>query len=348
MKKEAATSLGDRIKFIATVIGIASPILALATFIGLKPEKRKAIEWEYVAKGSLVNATTASPDKVEVTYEGRKIKQLTTLSGRLSNLGAIPIDGSDIKDGAMPSLTFSIPVIAAEVKGYNRDGIKASIATDKSTVRIEHGLLNPGDSIGVQILIDGDPGEIASLPKLKCRILGIEEPQTRYPANSAPKIGVTYFRLPPAGEYLVLITASIFSLFILVMPFIVGADVFKSPSKSLANALLQTRKEIPPLKAAEAVKSRFASAVFIKFPSPKDTRAREIVNSVIVEADDSPEDVLTRCAKAVEDQLLPKSAFELIRWVDIGELIAVLMLVVFGVCLALILAGSWCRLMGIS
>src|ERR1044071_10361358 len=78
----------EKIKLIATIVGILSPILALATFIGFKPEKTKSLEWVYLSKSSLVNTTAASSEKIEVVYDGRKIKQLSVVSARLSNPGA--------------------------------------------------------------------------------------------------------------------------------------------------------------------------------------------------------------------------------------------------------------------
>jgi hypothetical protein len=171
----------EKFKLIAAVIGIASPILAFATFLGLKPEKRKALEWEYLSKSSLVNPSAAAVEKIEVSYEQRKIKQLTVISARLVNVGAIPIDGNDVKDGAFPTVTFTngVNVIGAEIKDRTPSNLKAAITFGTNYVRLEHGLLNPTDSVLLQLVLEGDPGELTSLPPVAYRISGITTPTTR-------------------------------------------------------------------------------------------------------------------------------------------------------------------------
>ena len=80
MRTETSLHRLEQIKLILTIVGVLSPIIALATFLGFKPEKRKALEWEYVAKGSLVDPSVVSVEKIKVVYDGREITQLTTRS----------------------------------------------------------------------------------------------------------------------------------------------------------------------------------------------------------------------------------------------------------------------------
>src|ERR1017187_589695 len=204
----------ERLKLLLAIFGALSPIISIAAFLGLQPEKRKALEWEYVTKSSLVNAS-ATNFSIIVLYGSRQIQQLTTVSARLTNTGGAPIQETDVESTVSgrkyPSVDFAstkAKVLNCNITGSNRPNITASCAVADNSVRLEHGLLNPGDSISVEIRLEGDPGDIHHLPRVTYRIAGIPSESTRYPSAGDTPVRVALLSMPLALEWAVLAVAS--------------------------------------------------------------------------------------------------------------------------------------------
>jgi hypothetical protein len=85
------------------------------------------------------------------------------VSARLTNIGGAPIQETDVESTSngrrYPSVDFSstkAKVLNCNITGSNPAKITASCAVANNSVRLEHGLLNPGDSISVEIRLEGD------------------------------------------------------------------------------------------------------------------------------------------------------------------------------------------------
>jgi hypothetical protein len=200
------SSWAEQLKPWAPIIAICSLILTLATFVGLKPEKRKRLEWQYLSKSTLINQGLGR-EKITITYDERKIPQLTTVMGKLVNTGDLPIDSSDVKDQSFASLTFANPILAAEIKAVNPRGIKATTEIRApNTVVIDHGLLNPGDAVTVQVILEGEVG--TNLPPVDYRIAGIKEAVTTFEPQRRP-VGVVLIKAAPVTTFLLLFCGSV-------------------------------------------------------------------------------------------------------------------------------------------
>jgi len=260
-----SSDVAEKIKIVGTVVGIVSAVAAVATFIGFKPEKRKVIEWEYVSKSSLVNPATSATEKIQVFYDARQIKQLTVITAKLSNTGSLAVDGSD---EMYPVVKFSEKVIRADTKEPNRLGIRAEARFDEHSVEIRHGLLNPGDSIPIEILIEGDPGKITAFPPVLYRISGIEQPVTRYPAAVQARVGVAYFNFARPLEYLILIFVSfapvLFSLLVAAGIALSLESMF--PEKKLAR-ILKNPASIS-VREGNSAQDKLAKKVYVDLPRP--------------------------------------------------------------------------------
>jgi len=341
--KRESGSLSEKIKLIATIIGIASPILALLTFVGLKPDKTKLLEWEYISKSTLVNSSAESVDKIEVAYSGRKIKQLTAISGRLSNVGSLPIDSSDVKDGAYPEIHFPSEVISAEMKGANRNGIKASVKTSGTSVFIEHGLLNPGDSIAVSLLVEGDFPDTNALPKVNFRILGIEEPSTRYPATKVDRASVVFFSFSKPIEFIVLIAASCSFLLCIAFVAVGGDSILKQvlPSKQIRRITEGAISSFNPDQKFSFQK-HLAARYFFELRSPSDKLARTLIEETPISDGESHRDFAERVAVLVRKQLTQSSFISRLLRVKV-EIFAVSLFIIVTVATALVFAACWHR-----
>jgi hypothetical protein len=224
-KSSRTTQLFDLIRQWSPLIAV---IVAVATFLGLQPSKKKLLEWEYVAKNTLVNPSIGPVEKIEINYDGQKIDQLTAISGRLVNSGQVPISSNPDELEEPPQLEFSdqTRIIGATItsrknaNGTTISDLKASCVITDNILRIDHGLLNPGDSVYVQILLQGDPGDIDQLPQVTYRIANIIEPSTRYPESKSEKPNPVFFDFSKSINFLLLLFSTLLPLMM------IGASLF--------------------------------------------------------------------------------------------------------------------------
>ncbi len=338
----------EKIKLIATIVGILSPILALATFIGFKPEKKKQLEWEYLSKSSLVNTSAASSDKIEVSYDGRKIKQLSVISARFSNSGALPVDSTDVKDGAFPTVVFpsSVTVIGAQIKGRVPSNLKAEISYGTNYVRLEHGLLNGSDFIEMQILLEGDPGDIAALPTVSYRISGIAAAITRFPSAPPRRVGPAFFGMPSVTEYFVLVLASLPPLFCLLGVWIISEQAIKStfPEKQLAKrySSIVSAADSPAVTTPQ-LQELLAKQAFLSLSTPIDARARDIIQNFKVQTGETKIQYQERLRQKLLDEITPKSLLGRVKAMDKGDAFGALVFLVVGASSAMVMFASWYR-----
>lgn len=235
----------EQLKSIVPIFGPLSFLLALATFIGFKPEKGKQLEWYYSSKSSLINTSAASSDKIAISYDGQKIRQLSVIAARLTNSGNLPIEAADVKDGAFPTVTFpsGSAVIGAQIKNRLPPNLRADVIHGTNFVRVEHGLLNPSDFIEVQILLEGETGDIKTLPEASFRIAGITKAITRFPSDTTSSVRPAYFSMPRGLEYFILFFASSATLVLLIVSVAFSIDAVnaafpkRSLDKKLSNAI---------------------------------------------------------------------------------------------------------------
>src|SRR5882724_5947051 len=91
-QRKTAADWKERIKFIATLLGICSPIIAIATFFGLRPERHKELEMRYLQPASLMNTDPTTEGKLRVRFGDREIARLVKQSINIQNVGTIPIE----------------------------------------------------------------------------------------------------------------------------------------------------------------------------------------------------------------------------------------------------------------
>ena len=335
------SEVAEKIKIIGTAVGIVSALAAVATFIGFKPEKKKVIEWEYISKSSLVNPATPATEKIQVSYDGRQIKQLTVVTAKLSNTGALSVEGSD---EMYPTVKFSEKVIRADTKEPNRLGVRAEAQFDEHSVEIRHGLLNPGDSIPIEILIEGDPGKISGFPPVLYRISGIEQPVTRYPAPVQARVGIAYFDFGRPIEYLILIFASFVPLlFSLLVAAGIGLSVESMyPERKLVKILKNPASV--SVREGNSAQEKLAKALYVDLPSPLDKAAEKLVRETNQNPGDSQDDYVVRVTTAVKSQVMPTGISERLQRLDKGAVVVFATTAVLTIASVLVAIGSWHRL----
>jgi len=140
---------------IGSVLTVAS--ICVALYFGLRPSPQKSLELQYHAKLSLITDEVGSLPQYKVLYGDRVVSNLTKLSATLINTGDIPITPSDVEEP--PSLTApSGSILEARIVRSQPPNILASCLVEGNKVTIEHGLLNPGDLLTFELVLDTDPG----------------------------------------------------------------------------------------------------------------------------------------------------------------------------------------------
>jgi hypothetical protein len=346
MPVKTDTNFGEKIKTVAAGLAIVSAVVAVASFIGFKPERKKLLEWEYVSKSSVVNPAAPGTEKIQILYENRRIKQLTVVTARLTNIGSIPIDESDVKDGVFPSVRFSnTTVISAETKEANRPAIKASAAFDDHSVRIQHGLLNPGDSIPVQILLEGDPGEVTRLPQVVYRIAGIGDSVTRYPSTNTPRVGVAFFTFTRWFEYLVIIVATFTPLLGLMAVAAVAASSIDDMYPERALRRLENSPELVVSQdPGSSLNEVVAKAVTKRLPMRLAGQAEQVFATLPRKSGEEMEDYVKRSVQALRERILTIGWWDRLQLIDGANILAFFVFLLITAALGLVLFAAWVRL----
>jgi hypothetical protein len=341
--------LMERVKAYLPLFTVLSAIVALFTFIGLKPEKEKELEWEYLSRNSLVNSSAAETDKIRVSFDGRPIRQLTVISARLNNSGDLPIASNDINDGRYPTVKFNdtVTVIAAEIKMQNPADVVAHLFVDANKITVNHGLLNPGDWIGVQILVEGDPGDVSQLPAATARISGITSLTTRYPAPTTKNVGVAYFQFSRLTEIFLLILASMvpsIALIYVVMAIHSELGQYLSAKKAAINVRMITNNYAEERQMTESERERLGTKFQDAIPFPWRMAITKLVDTAPIRDGETIAEFLKR----IEPSLLretPKNFIGRLRVLDSGAVSGVALITLVTVPITLLLVGAWYRVL---
>ena len=167
-------------------------------------EREKALSVRYVARLSLISSEAKATSNVRIIYDSQDVQSLWVLSVRLENTGNQPIELTDIEKPL--SLIFkSAKVLGAEIGDRNPRDIEATTSYSENAVFVQHGLMNPGDWLGFEILFDGAP----DWPEASFRISGISAPIVVLPPDGPTEFKLTFFSIPRQIEYFLLGITSI-------------------------------------------------------------------------------------------------------------------------------------------
>lgn len=154
--------------WILTVIGL------LVGYIYFRANRKiQRIEWWVVSDQLLIPAAIAeglNPD-VAVTVGGDTVKQPRIFELKIRNTGTVSLRMADM-DGSFHVRVLGPGTRALRMTTTKLPGPRSSAAAETEYDYLSHGagdirymvptfLLNPGDSVALQLLLDGDGGEIS-------------------------------------------------------------------------------------------------------------------------------------------------------------------------------------------
>lgn len=152
-----------------SALGVIVAIVFGVISVVYKRRSRKALAYEVLSNVSLVTVRQEllkdNPDAIEIRYHGTLVNDVRVLVMRIWNAGNVPIVPSDyhkpimiVVDGKMltAAITKSVP-IELQNEVLDRAGL---LPDNMSLVQLHPVLLNPGDSITIQVLLTDSLGVI--------------------------------------------------------------------------------------------------------------------------------------------------------------------------------------------
>lgn len=150
-----------------TVVGAIG--IAVALLIYFWQRKPKTLDYSVVSNVPLVSHAAGMVGNLEVVYNRQSVKDPRLLVVRIKNTGKVAIVGEDYVEG--PSIHFGSPVEvidAFQVGGSSPNMVQLiAVGHGHGPVEPEVGLLNSGEYFDLQMLLDGDPGDVTASARFK-------------------------------------------------------------------------------------------------------------------------------------------------------------------------------------
>lgn len=147
-------------------LGVGAIVLTLVLF--WSERRSKALSYAVFSNRSLVNVPTKFP--IKVLYEESLVSCPQLLVWRLVNSGTKPIEVDDF-ESPIAFQPKGSKVLSSNVTLTRPSAFRPKIEQDGETVFLKPTLLNPGDMVEVQMLLDGQPAEFS----MESRISGIAQ-----------------------------------------------------------------------------------------------------------------------------------------------------------------------------
>jgi len=151
----------------ATLIGIAGIIITV-WYAKFTPGA-KSIELTIASKSALNDIGESNINDLEIAFEGEYIDNPSLTVLTIENNGLESIRSSDFEKNLKIILDDDVNILKVSKSSSNPGWLEPIIVAAESTVELSPILLNPNDSISINILSDGYPSEIET----QSRIAGI-------------------------------------------------------------------------------------------------------------------------------------------------------------------------------
>ncbi|MBY0551878.1 MAG: hypothetical protein K2W95_31630 [Candidatus Obscuribacterales bacterium] len=132
-------------------------------------QKNKSLTYEVLWRNPLVNVRGAARRKLDVRYEGKSVHDADLVLIKIWNNGHLPINASEFLSGVFINMNPTAEIISATitetVPGDLEDRLKGKPLlqgiTDQHKLELSALLLNPQDSITIQLVVRRAVGRIA-------------------------------------------------------------------------------------------------------------------------------------------------------------------------------------------
>ncbi|MCW2237554.1 hypothetical protein [Azospirillum canadense] len=220
-----STIRSPRIEAASLIVAILSVLVAV--YFGIKTENKKEITIRYLTERNLVSIEASKTNGLDITFQGKPVKSPWIASIRIENTGDIPIDQKDIESPT--TIIFpNAAVLDARIVEQQPANIDSTVNNAGNYLAVIHKLLNPGDSITIDVFLDGNPSNKFST----FRIAGIKNPVEVLISNEQTQNYVTVIPLPNSAQYSALTLSSLATLALLAFASYIVFDYVASALKS--------------------------------------------------------------------------------------------------------------------
>ena len=154
------------------VVGLAGLVIAVAalaaSFVIYRWQRqRKSLGCAVITNRPLL--AFQSPFAVSVHHAGRLVDKPRLVVMRVANTGSLPIEVGDY-ERQIAIMFAGCDVLSVEVTGVHPAELRPILSIKGDAITMEPCLLNPGDVIELQILLDG----ASATPQTNCRTVGVQ------------------------------------------------------------------------------------------------------------------------------------------------------------------------------
>lgn len=159
------TGLQSLLRSFVLVVTAAAATIAIYQFVS---PGTAALDITVSGKIQTLNNSGTGDDLIEVRYGGETVADLFQGTIRVQNSGGLPIEDSALKRPIR--IAMDQRLLSASIARTVPEGIEAGVRIDGAAALLTFDLLNPGDSIDIQIATDGDFGT----PRVSARVVGVK------------------------------------------------------------------------------------------------------------------------------------------------------------------------------
>jgi hypothetical protein len=154
---------------IGALVGLVAIIVTVALY--LLQRRRKSISYEVVSLTPLLSVKEEVRDRVQISFDGKKVSDAHMLIVKVRNSGNVPVLPSDYERSIQFGFGGQTQVMSAEMVETNPSGIDADVSVLSNSVTLRPVLLNAGDAITVRVLLAQYDGSF----DVTGRIVGVRE-----------------------------------------------------------------------------------------------------------------------------------------------------------------------------
>lgn len=163
-------------QFVGIIVG-----MAVAFLIFWLQQSRKELSYEIVSQTPLVSVQDEARSRLQISFDGKPVEDVTLIVLRLQNSGNVPITPADYIRPVTFNFGQSAAILSAEVTESVPSNIGASIKTVSDTVELAPVLMNGDDSMTLKVLLTRGDGTVSA----DARIVGVNQLLVRKTSTSS-------------------------------------------------------------------------------------------------------------------------------------------------------------------
>lgn len=174
--------------WIGVLITIISIIVAIVIY--RRQTQRKSLSAFVEIFSPLLTISKDVSNQIEITFEGKPVKNIFLIQIRVANSGNVPIRPEDFTSPITFHFGENAQLLTSEITETKPKNIEAALDSDNKSATMSPVLLNQGESITGKFLVSE-----AKEPSVSARIIGISEIKSQSNSRKTGESSLVYFRI---------------------------------------------------------------------------------------------------------------------------------------------------------